>query len=411
MGRFVAILALVGAFAAGARAQGSDAEAAFRRGRALMAQGKVDAACVEFELSMKLDAQHGTLYNLALCHEAQGKHATAYAEMQELAEKDTNEGRRAEAARRAAAMKRRVPRLRIAAPAKRDGLVVRRDGVDVTDQLGREVPVDPGTYKLEATAPGRDPVTWEVAVKAEGDVVEVAIPGEQGTTATSYPTEVPLRPLALPRGLIAVDGWLTLYDSSSFARDPIDLEVAGAIGLGRIEIGIGLAANLRTSDPDTDANLLARVSARARYLLTPDFTAGVDVTLSNPTRSGQGIELRAGAARKWRFARFLALVAHPTALYQRYNSSGGPVDLFALRGSGAVQASATSRLSAELLANLDVYLGGELKPENYVGVSTGLRVLFSITKKLDVWGSAVLSIYPGSSGYKYFQLGATQRLP
>src|SRR5262245_42564670 len=97
----LAFTALTVGWVSRAHAQKAEADAAFRRGRALMAKGETEQACAEFEASMKLDPERGTLYNLGLCHEALGKLATAWAELRELAEGDTNAERRKDAAKRA----------------------------------------------------------------------------------------------------------------------------------------------------------------------------------------------------------------------------------------------------------------------------------------------------------------------
>ena len=54
------------------------AEQLFRDGRALIGQGKFDEACEKFAASQRLAPAIGTLLNLAVCREKQGRDATAW---------------------------------------------------------------------------------------------------------------------------------------------------------------------------------------------------------------------------------------------------------------------------------------------------------------------------------------------
>src|SRR5688572_15232873 len=97
-----------------AHAQGSNAEALFKEGRALLDQKKYDEACPKLAESQKLDPGAGTLLALALCHEGQGKTATAKRELEEAAALGKKNGRDdlAKAAlKRAAAMEPTLSKL------------------------------------------------------------------------------------------------------------------------------------------------------------------------------------------------------------------------------------------------------------------------------------------------------------
>jgi len=59
----------------------SMAQVLFDEGRALLEKGEVAAACSRFDRSQQLDPAGGTLLNLALCHEREGRLATAWIEL------------------------------------------------------------------------------------------------------------------------------------------------------------------------------------------------------------------------------------------------------------------------------------------------------------------------------------------
>jgi hypothetical protein len=166
-----------------AAAQTSDkavAEALFREGRKLMDEGKTAEACVRFENSQKLDPSTGTLLNLALCHEALGKTASAWAELNEAltqAERDKHDKRIAFAKKRIAALEPRLARLRVkfATPVD-ESVEVRIDGVVLSaGALSSPVPIDPGSHELEVTAMGKVPWTNAFEIE-EGTTVDLLVP-------------------------------------------------------------------------------------------------------------------------------------------------------------------------------------------------------------------------------------------
>ena len=81
------------------------AESLFQAGKRMLAAGKVADACRKFEESQRLDPQGGTLLALGMCHEKEGKLATAWVEYREAgaAAKAANRPDRAAIANKAAA--------------------------------------------------------------------------------------------------------------------------------------------------------------------------------------------------------------------------------------------------------------------------------------------------------------------
>ncbi len=172
------VIALV-ATAAHAQTSAEDkaaADAAYKKGKELQDQQQCGEAIAYFAKSQELDPQNGTQYNLALCHEELGHVASAWALYDELSAKDTKKARKADAAKRAKKLAPKLTRMAITVAAPTGGLVILRDGVDVTALVGVETPVDPVVSQLEASAPGR--VTWraEVDLTAPGETVTIEIP-------------------------------------------------------------------------------------------------------------------------------------------------------------------------------------------------------------------------------------------
>jgi serine/threonine-protein kinase len=175
--RFLAAsLGVALASAAGpAAADASDAriaQALFDEARALMAQKRYAEACPKLEESQRRDPGGGTLLNLALCREAEGKTATAYVTFTETLSLATRDGRRdrQEIARtHMAALQPSLPRLTVdvQAGAVIDGLAIALDGAPLPKAAWSvAMPVDPGAHTVSAAAPGR--AGWEATITVLG---------------------------------------------------------------------------------------------------------------------------------------------------------------------------------------------------------------------------------------------------
>jgi hypothetical protein len=244
------------ALAAGPAAAGDKAaaEAAFLQGRGLMKAKKYVEACTAFEKSQQLDAEFGTEYNLARCYEQVGRLASAWTAYRELAQRDTNPGRRTDSARRASGLAPRLTKLLVSVRDPVDGLVVTRNGEVVTASVGIESPVDPGDYEIAASAPGY--AAWSIKVSAakEGGTVQVTVPALDKKTAAPPPPPdkvVPPRPhhtTPLPGGPAVVG-----KTSSGSSGKVIGLSVGGA---GVLATGVGLYFGYRASSKWSDAQAL-----------------------------------------------------------------------------------------------------------------------------------------------------------
>jgi hypothetical protein len=154
----------------------------FQQGRALLQEGKITEACQKLEESQRLDPGGGTLLNLALCHEREGRLASSWSEFREaarIARRDGRADREAEAASHMSALEPRLSRLTIVVPpaAQVSGLRIERNGNEVgRGAWSTPIPVDGGEHLVRATAPGREPFTGKVAVGNESDARTIEIP-------------------------------------------------------------------------------------------------------------------------------------------------------------------------------------------------------------------------------------------
>lgn len=181
------------------------AEALYQAGRDLMAQKDYANACPKFAESYRLDPATGTLLNLAACHEAQGKVATAWTEYMDVARIGRRDGRadRVKYAREHAdALEPKLSRLTIAAAPGVDAtaLEITLDGMAVGQvALGVAAPLDPGTHVVVASAPGKKPFRQEVVLGAEADQQILTIPELAAAEPEPPPkTAVALGPVTPP---------------------------------------------------------------------------------------------------------------------------------------------------------------------------------------------------------------------
>lgn len=152
-----------------------------------------------------------TLLSLAICHEAHGKTASAWAEYQEaasLAKRTKRPALAKVALGHASSVERRLSKLviRVAPEWDMPSLEVLRDGVGLDRAAwGSALPVDPGEHVVEATADGKT-FRRTVLVRREGETQVVTVAGlayvpdaalvstttlTSATVSTSQPAEAP----------------------------------------------------------------------------------------------------------------------------------------------------------------------------------------------------------------------------
>lgn len=173
------VLASVAVLPSVARADASRAEALFREGRALLDAKRFDEACPKLAEAQKQEPGAGTLLALALCHEGQGKTATAWSELNQAAVIGKGVGRNdlaAAAQKRAQLMEPQLAKLVVRMPRTEDvEYDVKCDGDPVEAKaLGTPLPVDPGEHRIDVSAKGKVSRSYAVRLSGAG-VVEIVV--------------------------------------------------------------------------------------------------------------------------------------------------------------------------------------------------------------------------------------------
>ena len=171
-----------------------------------MNEGKLSEACPKLAESYRLDPGLGALLNLATCHEAEGKIATAWAEFTEAlsrAKRDADAPRGELAQTKVSALAPRLRRVQIVVSGEANvpGLEVTLDGSRVAPAAwGLPVPVDPGAHEVVASAPGKQRWSERQEAPPEGQTRAIAIPrladATPTTTAPAVTTPPPPTPAA-----------------------------------------------------------------------------------------------------------------------------------------------------------------------------------------------------------------------
>jgi hypothetical protein len=158
------------------------AETLYRTARDLMAAGNHEEACPKFAESYRLDPATGTLLNLAACHEAQGKFASAWVEFTDGAAAARRDGRADRVQYAEQHLKDLEPKLSYltvtAAPGVDTGsLQITIDGASMgSAALGVRAPLDPGPHVVAVKAPGKRDFSQTIVLGAAADQQSVTIP-------------------------------------------------------------------------------------------------------------------------------------------------------------------------------------------------------------------------------------------
>lgn len=184
--------------AAHAQSPAALAQQLFERGRAAMAAGKTDVACEAFAESHRLDPAPGTLLNLAICHEAQGKVSLAQAEFEEArlwAKRQGRQDRVDLAELHLRDLEARVAKLRVRGAPVDATLHIDGVAMAVTDV---EIPLDPGPHQVMVEVVGRLP--WRYGFEATpGQAIDIDVPPLEMSAHVSERNASPMEPRVATR--------------------------------------------------------------------------------------------------------------------------------------------------------------------------------------------------------------------
>jgi hypothetical protein len=139
------------------------AQQLFDDGRVLLEAKRYAEACTKFAESQRLDPGGGTLLNLAVCHELEGKTATAWSEFRDAlgqAVKDERKDREEIARKHIDDLAPRLMRIVVHVPepvAARDPEINLDKSRLPPTAWNTPIPVDPGEHRISVSAPGAEP--------------------------------------------------------------------------------------------------------------------------------------------------------------------------------------------------------------------------------------------------------------
>jgi len=226
------------------------AEALFEQGVTLFDEGKLAEACPKLAESYRLDPATGTLLALALCHEREGKLASAWAELTEVEGRAQREGqadRRQLAHQKAEALRPRLSTLSVEvseALAQRTDLEIRRDGT----VLGRgawnvPVPIDGGDHEVVVSAPGKKPWRRAVTIAAESAHVGISVTALDDAPPEAVTPSVVSSALRARRRAHGTQPWRALEWAG-----------VGSAGAGVVALGVGGIFLANALQSKTDAS-------------------------------------------------------------------------------------------------------------------------------------------------------------
>lgn len=224
----------------------------FEEGRALSAAGNYPAACEKFEHSAALAGGAGTKFNLADCYEHLGKNKSArdlFVEVAAMTRKLGQAKRERAALARASALDAKMARITVDLRAAGPGVHVSLDGKELAaGAIERPIDVDLGEHEIVASAQGKEPWSFRVAVPNGPANVVIVVPAleaeiENPAASEPRPKPQPRKPNVKPEGPIEAE-------VGSSTRRTITLVLGGA-GVAGLAGGAYMAVRYRQNHEDS----------------------------------------------------------------------------------------------------------------------------------------------------------------
>ncbi len=251
------------AHAEASAAQKAAAESLFDDGLKAMKSGHFAEACPKLEESERIDPGIGTLLYLGECYEKTGRTASAWATFREAASAAQAQGetdRTRVAATRADRLQPSLSKLTIRVSpetAQLGALRITRDNTVLASALfGVAIPVDPGKYRVVASADGYQSFETEIEVAANGDSKSVEIPALKASN-TAAPAAAGLSAPITPNPPVATDTSIPPRNPEPEAPKShgsglrTAAYVTGALGV--VGLGIGSYFGIRAISKNNDA--------------------------------------------------------------------------------------------------------------------------------------------------------------
>ena len=209
------------------------ATALFDNARKLMKAGDHAAACPKLEEAKRLAPGVGIVFNLAVCFEEIGRSASAwglYREAASLAAAAGQAERASAAKQKANALEPSLTRLEIVVVDPPMGMTIEVNGNPVGEPLwNTATPVDPGSFRVDAAAPGHQPWRTDVNAKLPGETVRVSVPPL--IAATSGDALPPVDDVEVVDDDVETNDWQVPLGVSMLALGVVGVGVGGVLGL------------------------------------------------------------------------------------------------------------------------------------------------------------------------------------